>query len=911
MRAMTAAAVSARNAGAQADFMRVSVKDGGGTWRDLTTYPGLNLVKAASWTESASEPHRTADVRLVREAEKLSLSPWVGESALNRGFVHTATPAPLLQLAREFRIEAAVMPLGRTPAAGDWLVVFHGRIDSLDPGGDELRFGGRDLAGRLADQQIKRELVYCLAIDAGTTPALRPWEPGMTVAVGDYVLPASRGDGDPGQGRFYKCTTAGTTANTEPSWPGGGTVTDGTAVWSYVSTTQTLGRPVEQVMQSILDTSKSAGDSTVTLQVPSSPGWAVREYLQSRDKALAAVRALAQQIGWDVRMKWHSGSSEFRLTVFEPERTKVINDDSFPAWQYKTPSKFETTLENIRNSWTIKYSDSADPWPDGSPKRKELTVTDSASVTKYGELWAEIQEGSASNIDTSTEAAKMVNAALSDCAEPTADFSVELMAGYPWCEVGDLYAFDPDGRVFSAQQKLAVTKWSQSFDGGKLRTTLELRGKPSLGSRPWLSKLTDHPGLTLVAGVLGNGQGKVPPMAGFSGVKTVKPLPVPVPGGVEVRLEDATVAKSRDLMEYEVHVSDSDTLFTPSSSTLKAVSRGDRVTVLGVGGGKPMVVRVVPRIIRNGRIVRGQPSGKVASAAGRVKADLLDSQTVLAVGPLNAHFQHASLALASNLPDQWKLTAGTWGEAADAYAGSDTTNGRHVALKLTGTNAVVESAAWPLPRGCTRAKLVAAVRSQGTQASGRTLSFQVSFYAEEDLTTELDNPAVTVPYNFTAVNAWGEFSGDIDVPAGANFAVLRFFKDAVSSAYGWDVGNVQLLPASPISVEAWVAPTFATNWGDIGGGWMTAAYCKDPMGFVHLRGGVKITTSTLTATIFTLPAGYRPSATLQMPLRMGTNVLSYLLINSSGQVQYAGAGGGVLADAQAGLFMDSMTFDTR
>lgn len=899
MRTLSTTATYARAAGAQADFVRVSVKDGGGTWRDLTTYPGINLVKSVSWQESASEPHRTADVRLVREAFKLSVSPWVADSALNRGFVHTASPVPLLALAREFRIEAAVVPVDRQPAAGDWLVVFHGRIDSIDPGNEEVQFGGRDLAGRVADQQLKRELVYCIAVDGSTSPALRPWEPGMTVAVNDYVLPASRGDGDPGQGRFYKCTVAGTAANSEPTWPGGGTVADGTVTWSYVGTTTSLGRPVEQVIQAILDNAKATGDSTVTLEVPSSPGWAVKEYLQGRDKALAAVRALAQQIGWDVRMKWHAASSSFRLTLFEPERAKTTADYTFAASQFKTPSKFEVNLENIRNSWCIKYSDSADTWPDGTPKRKEITVTDAASVAKYGELWAEIAEGSGSNIDTSTEATKMVNAALADCAEPTADFSVELTAGFPWCEVGDLYAFDPDGRVFGAQQKLAVTKWGQSFDGGKLTTTLELRGKPSLGARPWLAKLTDHPGLGLINGIFGTG--KTPPLAIYGGLKTVKPSPAPVPGGIEIRLEDSTPTRGRDLTEYEVHVSESNSLFTPSSATLKAVTRGDRVTVLGTGGGKPMVVRVVPRAFRGGRLVRGQPSIQAPSVAGRVLADLLDSQTVMGIGPLNGHFQHQSLALASNLPDQWHLTAGTWGEGADAYAGSDSTNGRHVALRLTGTNAVVESGAWPIPRGCARAKLVAAVRSQGTQAAGRTLKFQVSFFAEEDLTTELDNPAVEVPYNFTAVNTWGEYSADVDIPAGANFAVLRFFKDAVSSAYGWDVGNVQLLPSTPVSVEAWQAVSFGSGWEDYGT-WATAAFCKDPMGFVHLRGLVKRTSGTGT-TICTLPEGYRPAAQRLYGV-YGDAGAGRIDITTAGAVLYTSGGTGFLS-------LEIPPFDTR
>ena len=63
----------------------------------------------------------------------------------------------------------------------------------------------------------------------------------------------------------------------------------------------------------------------------------------------------------------------------------------------------------------------------------------------------------------------------------------------------------------------------------------------------------------------------------------------------------------------------------------------------------------------------------------------------------------------------------------------------------------------------------------------------------------------------------------------------------------------------------------------------------------------------MTTPCFTLPAGLRPSATLQFPVRCGTGVVSYVSINSSGAVVF----GGVLADGQAGITLDGISFDTR
>jgi hypothetical protein len=63
-------------------------------------------------------------------------------------------------------------------------------------------------------------------------------------------------------------------------------------------------------------------------------------------------------------------------------------------------------------------------------------------------------------------------------------------------------------------------------------------------------------------------------------------------------------------------------------------------------------------------------------------------------------------------------------------------------------------------------------------------------------------------------------------------------------------------------------PQFQNDWGHAGGDASTAAFYKDPLGVVHLKG--LITHDAGGGTVaFTLPPGYRPSQSLTMPAATG------------------------------------------
>ena len=85
-------------------------------------------------------------------------------------------------------------------------------------------------------------------------------------------------------------------------------------------------------------------------------------------------------------------------------------------------------------------------------------------------------------------------------------------------------------------------------------------------------------------------------------------------------------------------------------------------------------------------------------------------------------------------------------------------------------------------------------------------------------------------------------------------------------------------------IEAWHEigaagePAFVNSWANFGGGFSTAAFAKDSLGFVHLKGTIHNGTAN---TAFTLPAGYRPPLSLFIPMAN----ITFGYIRSTGTVE--------------------------
>ena len=92
------------------------------------------------------------------------------------------------------------------------------------------------------------------------------------------------------------------------------------------------------------------------------------------------------------------------------------------------------------------------------------------------------------------------------------------------------------------------------------------------------------------------------------------------------------------------------------------------------------------------------------------------------------------------------------------------------------------------------------------------------------------------------------------------------------------VGSGSLAKSLP-----WLPATYINGWSDVGAPWETAAYLKDPLGFVHLKG---LATGGANGTVaFVLPAGYRPGASgVYGALDSGGASVGGTVVDSSGNV---------------------------
>lgn len=139
--------------------LKVEIRDGGGTLRDMRTYKGNNWIVEAEWGEDDDAQVATATVTLWRSNYDDSLAPLKEQSRLN---LVAGVYDPILKVGRDIIIYTAVLPVDAPEASAVFEEQFRGRIDKIDPAKEEVRLDCRDEGGYLQDTFIEVTDAYSL-----------------------------------------------------------------------------------------------------------------------------------------------------------------------------------------------------------------------------------------------------------------------------------------------------------------------------------------------------------------------------------------------------------------------------------------------------------------------------------------------------------------------------------------------------------------------------------------------------------------------------------------------------------------------------------------------------------------------------------------------------------------------------
>lgn len=420
---------------ARATYVKVEIdRDGAGSWVDLTDLYGQDYVVGVSYSESVDIPAWQAQVFLLtweRDNPAVSLSPLMANSILNTGGV-------LIQPYRKVRISTRSVPEGDPrPTAFD--EVFLGRIDSYSLSTQGITLNCRDQWGDLQDRFVEIEKDYGEDDPVGSATGNELQEIIQNI-IDDHYNTASDISG----------TASAPRANTLS-----GRTTDGSPYQLY----------------------SANGDSTTPWNASDDTGWSLRRFLATKSPVAEWILRLAEMIGYRLRFRWHEGTGvdAFVLVLEEPDRSSPASSITLdPTKAQCEVMGIELNNQRIRNAWRVGYALNGE-------ESASVLQTNAASITKYGRRYAEAMEGSASQIDTSTEATTMATALLNDTKEPTATVRVSLP--YAWyLETNDIVTVVADGIHFDSNQSLAcVARENRIEQGGAATTGLTLHGTLQTG----------------------------------------------------------------------------------------------------------------------------------------------------------------------------------------------------------------------------------------------------------------------------------------------------------------------------------------------------------------------------------------------------------------------------------------------
>lgn len=247
--------------------------------------------------------------------------------------------------------------------------------------------------------------------------------------------------------------------------------------------TADTGEPLEQVIQDILD-DNNAG---VALTVPVPSGVMVKNVEVDEKSLLEAIRDVAMMVGWDVRYKY-GGDGVSRLTLYQPLRALGSGAEMtwFAANEYIAIPRLDTSVLDVRNIVRVDFTNADTGLADFVDVSDP--ISSSAPPVGYGPRWTRLSFAAASTINTTAEATKLANFALSDLAYPLSDHDVELFPCFWQAQLGDWYGFRANGKVYDSDQSAAVYAVTHTLENASGSTTLTTKARVVGAFKEWLRR---------------------------------------------------------------------------------------------------------------------------------------------------------------------------------------------------------------------------------------------------------------------------------------------------------------------------------------------------------------------------------------------------------------------------------------
>lgn len=682
----------------RAHHLRVSIDRGSSDWVDVTTLESRDWLVSATWGEAADNNTSTATIVVRKKSFYLNLSPLVTNKLSTSGFI--------VDLGHPIKIETATVAQDSTPASGDWVEVFRGEIDSVNFPGETIEINARDQGGYLLDtfietqnkrpasasfdsiEDIIQEILTAHASGVtlyspngtGGTPWNASDSPGWNIteyvqsktSVMDALQTLAQMIGYKCQYKWHentsafqlqlyaptrdvaamsKITVGGQPANTETIVVNATTFT---AVTSGATGNQfNIGTTLNETAQNIVTVLNEGGEAdNLTATVIKDPD-------EVDDPLVYITWGTVGTAGNSVTFTEAVADAGFTMDgsgTLGGTRAGAANvsaaDYTFADTDYFEFTQLALSREDVRNVWRIVFRDVS------TGERSEYITQDTASIAKHGRRYAEATEDASSQVDSITEAALLGDSALSDTKDPDAILGVSMPYFWP-AEVGDYYTFSANGDSFDTDQTLAVVAAQHAFGPDGARTQLTLRGKPSGGTMRWL----ELEGRAGIAPALDLREDSAPTSITVT----------PTLQGLVVEYTDPREMSPpiTDWATTELHVSTSSG-FTPTSSTLAASGRTTRLEAHGLTPGTTYYIKL--RIIDeqgNSSVISSQ-SSTAAQEVGPYHENLNGQQDqLLRNNDLNIY----TFDSATNPPDAWVVSGGTWGTDADRTTDADTGEG--------------------------------------------------------------------------------------------------------------------------------------------------------------------------------------------------------------------------------------------